>query len=243
MIYERRQKEVGLTKRVVETLTKDINGRYHVIYIDKFYTSVELALSLLNQKTYVCGSFNIGRKRWPEDLKAKNSMKRKDDKIKGLARGDSMARQTTDGKLVACVWKDKALVYNLNTCFNATVNSEVDVVQRKVRNESSGKWDKVKLTCPPPIIQFNKHMGGVDRHDHLRSSFTCQRQSVRWWHYFLWFSVDMALNNAFIIYKQDNPKAEHKKFQLNVSFNFYNLCLFYQQSHTFTHSVAKKVNL
>ncbi|GFO17939.1 vertnin [Plakobranchus ocellatus] len=34
------KREEGLTKRVVETLCKDVTGKHHVIYVDKFYTSI-----------------------------------------------------------------------------------------------------------------------------------------------------------------------------------------------------------
>ena len=44
-VYMRKQKEVGLTQRVVENLTEPVAGRNHIIFVDKFYTSVPLALS------------------------------------------------------------------------------------------------------------------------------------------------------------------------------------------------------
>ena len=117
--------------------------------------------------------------------------------------------------MVACVWKDSALVFNLSTCYNVVPNERWDVVDRKVR-EKSGCWGKESLACPPSIIQFNKYMGGVDRHDHLRSSYTLQRSSSKWWLYFTWFAVDIALVNSYLIYKEMFPKMTHKKFQLQV---------------------------
>ena len=58
-VYLRTSKrEEGLTKRVVETLCKDVTGKNHIVYVDKFYTSIPLALSLLKKKIYLCGSFN-----------------------------------------------------------------------------------------------------------------------------------------------------------------------------------------
>ncbi|GFO24769.1 PiggyBac transposable element-derived protein 4-like [Plakobranchus ocellatus] len=47
------KREEGLTKRVVETLCKDVTGKHHVIYVDKFYTSIPLDLSLLKKKRYI----------------------------------------------------------------------------------------------------------------------------------------------------------------------------------------------
>ena len=64
-VYLRKQRETGLTQRVVEDLCKDIGGRHHVVFIDKYYTSIPLAQSLPERKTYICGSFNTSRKLWP----------------------------------------------------------------------------------------------------------------------------------------------------------------------------------
>ena len=77
MVYLRKQKEVGLTKRVVENLTENIEGRNHVVFVNKFYTSVPLALSLLERNTYLCGSFNTGRNMWPSDLKVSKTKAKK----------------------------------------------------------------------------------------------------------------------------------------------------------------------
>ena len=44
-VYPRRQREEGLTQRVVESLTRNINGRYHMVFVNKYYTSVPLAVS------------------------------------------------------------------------------------------------------------------------------------------------------------------------------------------------------
>ena len=100
-VYIRRQKEAGLTQRVVENLTECITDRNHIVFVDKFYTSIPLALSLIDKGIQICGSFNTGRKFWPTDLKIDKSLRKKDDKIRNMKTGDIFTRQTTDGKLVA----------------------------------------------------------------------------------------------------------------------------------------------
>ena len=39
--------ETGLTQQVVEPLTSSIYGKHHIVFVDKYYTSVAVALSLL----------------------------------------------------------------------------------------------------------------------------------------------------------------------------------------------------
>jgi hypothetical protein len=132
-----------------------------------------------------------------------------------------MTRESLDSKLVATVWKDSALVYNLSTCYPAQYNQRKDTVMRKIRHKETGKWEKTKLPCPVAISEFNKYMGGVDRSDHLRANYSLQRQSVKWWLYFVWFGVDYALNNAYIIKHSQQPKLTHKAFILKVVLNSY----------------------
>ena len=218
MVYLRKQKQVGLTQTVVETLVEPIVDRNHIVFIDKFYTSVPLALSLYEKGTYMSGSFNTGRRHWPSDLKVSKSLRRKDDKIRSLKRGESTERQTRDGKLLATVWKDKKHVHNLSTYYNPVYNRRESTVQRKERN-TEGSWTRSEFTCPKPIAEFNKYMGGVDRHDHLRSNFSLQRSSTRWWTYFAWFAIDLAVINAFLLHKETHPKAKHKKFHIKVNKN------------------------
>ena len=85
-VYLKKQREIRLTQRVVEDLCKKIQGRNHIVFVDIYYTSVPLAESLLKNDTYICGSFNISRKRWPMDLKPDKKTK-KSDAVRSLKRG------------------------------------------------------------------------------------------------------------------------------------------------------------
>ena len=42
------------------------NQLFWVTYVDKFYTSIPLALHHLQKGLYICGSFDIRRKHWPK---------------------------------------------------------------------------------------------------------------------------------------------------------------------------------
>ncbi len=215
-IYLRSQRQEGLTQAVVENLTEDIQGFYHLVVVDKFYTSVPLAMSLLASKIYLSGSFNISRKYWPAEMKPDKTKRKKDDPVRNLTHGQCLFRQSDDRKLVATVWKDSALVYNLSTVHNAEINKRKDMVLRSIRDDKTGEWVTHNVSCPPSIIDFNLYMGGVDGNDHLRSSYTLQRPARKWWFYFMWFAIDMSLINSYILFKEKRPNASHKRFQLEV---------------------------
>ena len=217
--YIRKKKQTGLTQRVVEQLSENIHERNHIIYVDKFYTSIDLATSLLGNGTYLCGSFHSGRKNFPMEIKPNKKLRKRDDPVRNLKQGQSMARQSNCGKLTACAWMDSALVLNLSTCFKPVANQRKDVVERKTRS-SDGKYERKVIACPESIVMFNKYMGGVDQHDHLRSSYSLQRQSTKWWLYFAWFAIDVALVNGYLIGRAIGRKESHKDYQLKVPIVF-----------------------
>ena len=124
-----------------------------------FYTSIPLALSLLKKKIYLCGSFNTSRKQWPNKLKTQKT----GCYLKKLKRGDFICKQSEDGKMLASVWKDSSLLFNLTTCHNH--------VQGKFQERSENYKNRKTVSLNPTegFVAYNKFMGGVGRHHHLRT--------------------------------------------------------------------------
>jgi len=54
--------ETTLGKRVVQHLTMNIKGKYHNVYFDNFFTSLELMEELLQDGIYDCGTVRANRK-------------------------------------------------------------------------------------------------------------------------------------------------------------------------------------
>ena len=116
-----------------------------VIYVDKFHTSIPLALHLRQKDLYICGSFDIRRKHWPETLKDKT--------LKNLERGEHKALSSEDNSLLATVWKDSTLVSNLTTAFG----NETSSTKRRNKQKRHVKED---VSAPLALVEFGKHMGG-----------------------------------------------------------------------------------
>ena len=57
------------TKKVVQNVMADLSGRHHIVFVDQFYTSVDLAYSLLARGKYINNSFKTSRVEWPAELK------------------------------------------------------------------------------------------------------------------------------------------------------------------------------
>lgn len=59
---------------------------------------------------------------------------------------------------------------------------------------------------PKVITEYNKHMGGVDLSDQLRSYYPLGRKSRKWYHYIFWFLADVAITNTYILCKLSRRK-------------------------------------
>ncbi len=98
-------------------MTQPIHGRFHVVYTDKFYTSVLACKRLLNKEMYMTGAVKSNSLHLPIDL-IPNANKNPDhhQEIKDLAkapRGTFLMRQ--NGQLTSTVWKDTKVLQLLST--------------------------------------------------------------------------------------------------------------------------------
>lgn len=59
--------ESSLGKRVVQDLTHNIRNKYHCVYFDNFFTSLELLEELLQDGIYGCGTVRSNRKGLPKN--------------------------------------------------------------------------------------------------------------------------------------------------------------------------------
>jgi len=89
--------EVGLGAKVVTRLTRDLVGQNHSVYMDNFFSSIDLFRNLLTDKIYATGTLCSNHRGFPADLTT--VMKR------GLpSRGNYECRQKRN--VVVTVWQD-----------------------------------------------------------------------------------------------------------------------------------------
>ena len=140
----------GLGYAVVTDSCQSIYGKYHKIYFDNFFTSLDLIKDLYSNKTLSCGTVRAGRKNFPKELFNKET-------TKNMARGDMDWRAKGPTSIV--VWMDKKPVCVAGTIDGAP-NENISTVKRR-------KKDGVQsdVPCPEIVNQYNQFMGGVDRND------------------------------------------------------------------------------
>ncbi|XP_046663052.1 piggyBac transposable element-derived protein 4-like [Homalodisca vitripennis] len=113
--------------------------------------------------------------------------------------------------IVAVEWKDKRGIYFLSNYHNP---NEVTTVNRKQAN-----GEIVAVPCPILVKDYNAHMGYVDKADMLKSTYSIDRKSKKWWHRIFWHFLDTTIVNSFIIFSmlsQGKPLTL-KEFRRSVS--------------------------
>lgn len=70
---------------------------------------------------------------------------------------------------------------------------------------------------PLLIHNYNQHMGGVDVSDKCAYHTSCSRPSSKYWKIILYNFVDIALFNAYVLYKENSDKPkERREFVIDI---------------------------
>ena len=86
-----------------------------------------------------------------------------------------------------------------------------DFVETKKINHQTGK-PKRKPKC---VADYNALMGAVDKIDMILSSLHCIRKRTKWYKKYFFHLLDLAIYNAYILYKSANNKTRtFEKFHL-----------------------------
>jgi hypothetical protein len=60
------------------------------------------------------------------------------------------------------------------------------------------------IHCPAAVGEYNSIKGGVDRFDQRQERYAIGRHSLNWWHCLLYFLIDLAIVNSFIMWNCNN---------------------------------------
>ena len=60
------------------------------------------------------------------------------------------------------------------------------------------------LAPPAAVAEYNSIMGGVDRFDQRQERYAIGRHSLKWWQHLLYFLIDLAIVNSFIMWNCNN---------------------------------------
>jgi hypothetical protein len=185
------QGNVAFTQKVVMELMSRCNllgKRYH-LFTDNYYTKMPLARLLYQNKSYLTGTVNKRSKELSKTvLQAK------------LGVGESVYFRKGNDNILLLKYKQKASrkpVHLITTACRA----ENHLVQR----------GNMAVNKPMVIHRYNQHMGGVDSKDKSVYHTTCSRQTKKYWKKIVFNFADMALLNAYQLYKSltQNPMSRY----------------------------------
>ncbi|XP_015776889.1 PREDICTED: piggyBac transposable element-derived protein 4-like [Acropora digitifera] len=149
----------GLAKRVVLELAEPFFNKGYNIFMENYYTSVDLFEDLYTHGMQACGTCRTNRVGFPKDLTSKDS-----PIVKPLKRGDRIYRQKD--KITCVTWQDRKLVCVLSSI---PTNLATEDVERSVRD--GGRWTRRQFQSALPIRQYNSYMGGFDLADRHTTTY------------------------------------------------------------------------
>jgi hypothetical protein len=199
------------TVQVVEQLVEPFRGTHRTIYVDRFYTSLELLKSLTERQLYITGTMLATR--IPQAIR----MTKTSAEYKQMKRGDAVKfklRYGVDGNQHAAglvAWRDRNVVYCLS---NDSNNFEFDECKRR------GDRGIISIPRPVSIANYNRYMGGVDLADmrRLQCNSTIMGQN-RWWLKLFFYLLDVGTSNALVLhneYRRMNQKGDEGSSQMNI---------------------------
>lgn len=204
--------DLGATGNVVVRLLRGVPRRLnHIIYFDNFYTSLPLVYFLAKEGIHTVGT--VQQNRIPNN----KLPDKKDFMKKSVPRGSYEERVSMlDGIDMSCVvWKDNKIVTLLSTYAGA-------LPVAKVNRYDKAKREKIDITCPFIVQEYNKHMGGVDLMDSYLGRNHITLRSKKWYLRIFFHLFDLAVINAWIVYKKNAQKRGEPKNSLLTMSQFRN---------------------
>ena len=179
-------------------LLKGLENRDHNVYVDNFYSSLLLFKDLQKVGIGACGTVRIDRKGIPVIFKST------------LQKGEVRTRRL-DGGVLALQWQDKRTVSMLSTIHDAGMST----IQRRTRQVQGGIE---QIQKPTMVVEYNKHMGGVDQADQMLSYYGFTHRTVKWWRRAFFHLLNVSVLNAYILYQQQQvKKCTHEQFQIELA--------------------------
>ncbi|CAG4989536.1 unnamed protein product [Colias eurytheme] len=177
------------TSKIVFDLIEPLLHRGHTLVMDNFYNCPLLARCLKLRKTDCYGTQRLTRKFIPSSIRTLTKT--------DLREGEVIASYCTDLSLT--VFRDAKLV-----CMISTYHSLQIGIQKKC-NKTAYK--------PSVVLDYNKHMGGIDRKDQYLSAHPLERVRSRVWYKKLFRHLfSTAVFNCFVIYNNKH-KIAHRQFR------------------------------
>ncbi|XP_017475443.1 PREDICTED: piggyBac transposable element-derived protein 2-like [Rhagoletis zephyria] len=143
--------EFGLAKNICEDISAKLKGEGRTLYVDNFYTSYELARSMINQKTHVVSILLVIKKYFRKELMGAP-----------IKKGEVVAREKSNG-IVVLKWKDKRDIRMLSTkhapVMVSTLNEQINPDEPSTNRRS--RSTRRATEKPLAVFEYNKGKSGI----------------------------------------------------------------------------------
>ncbi|KAM4723160.1 piggyBac transposable element-derived protein 4-like [Rhinophrynus dorsalis] len=155
-----------------------INQGYH-LYMDSLYTSLPLFRLLYSKATMACGTIRTDRKGFPKRLVDKKQNRRQTSALRCE-------------ELLAVRYSGKREMHLLTTIHDESMSA---VTIRR----------GTKILKPKCVLDYSRHMGGVDRTEQMLQPYNCALKGLVWYKKLVVHLLQLSMLNAFVVYRQSAP--------------------------------------
>lgn len=200
--------DLGASSNIVLHLAQNIpTEQNHLLFFDNWFTSIPLLQYLAGKGIWCCGTVRVPR------LSGLPKTMKDDKKLVQQGRGAHEESEFSDetSKVTLVRWYDNKVVNLVSTFAKAKPLRTLCRFDKKTRRV-------VDISCPDIVHRYNKSMGGVDLADQMISLYRINIKSKKAYHRLIYHFIDMALVNAWLLYRKNcNILSIPKKDVLQLS--------------------------
>lgn len=198
--------KLGLGASIVlqysDVLRKMDNQAPFHLFFDNFFTSITLIDELRERGFRATGTIRENR------LSGCPLPKKK--RLEKTERGTFKYKSAKDEEIVVCKWNDNKVVTVASNALKVTPTV-------KTRRFSQQLKRYIQIDQPAAIKAYNENMGGVDRSDQNIGLYRTSIRGKKWYFCLISHCLDMALHNAWQLYKINEGEYDHLKFRRSVA--------------------------
>ena len=190
---------LGLGGSVIVDLMAELPEAKYQLFFDNFFSSIRLLDTLSNMSIGATGTVRVNRtEKCPVTAP---------EQLKKAPRGTFDFRHDRSSGTLVVRWNDNSVVTVASNCFGVEPCSQA-------QRWSYAEKKKITITQPRVIAEYNKNMGGVDRMDQNISQYRITIRSKKWWWPFFSYCADVAMQNAWLLYRMTEANKTMPMYQL-----------------------------
>lgn len=188
---------------MIDDFTPNVQQLPFSFYFDNLFTGFPL-LAYLKSRGYTATG-TIRENRIPKNCPLPSK-----EKIKKKERGFAVSTKLKETDIVLTKWVDNSVVCTASTAYGKNPMSNV-------QRYSKAKKQKITVSRPCVIAQYNKYMGGVDRMDQNVSLYRIGNRGKKWWSSIFTWLLDVSVQNAWQLHRSAHPAMSQLEFRRNIA--------------------------